>query len=124
MQKPILKAFLTFLLVAILTSCNTEKQPELATEYKKGEVIAVEDAYGIFFIYAPISLSLKPDLLVLVHGTPAETLSAEETAKLYIDHWINFAEKEGVVLIAPSFNHENFSSRKGEIEDKLTGYRG
>ena len=124
MQKPIFKALMILLLVTILTSCNTEKQPELVTEYKKGEVIAVEDVYGIFYVYAPTSISPKPDLLVLVHGTPGETWSVEETAKYYIDHWIDFAEGEGVVLIVPSFSDENFSSRKGEIEDKMTGYRG
>ena len=124
MQEPIFKALMILLLVTILTSCNTERQPELVTEYKKGEVIAVEDVYGIFYVYAPTSISPKPDLLVLVHGTPGETWSVEETAKYYIDHWIDFAKDEGTILIAPSFSDENFSSRKGEIEDKMTGYRG
>ena len=124
MQKPILKALLILLIVTFLTSCNTEERPELVAEYEKGEVIAVEDGYGIFYVYAPTSMSPKPDLLVLVHGTPAETWSVDETAKYYIDHWIDFAKDEGTILIAPSFSDENFSSRKGEIEDKMTGYRG
>lgn len=124
MQKPILKALLLLLLATVLPSCTTEEPRELVAEYKKGEVITVEDVYGILYVYAPTSMPLKPDLLVLIHGTPAETWSVDETAKYYIDHWIDFAEGEGIVLIAPSFSDENFSSRKGEIEDKMTGYRG
>lgn len=124
MRKPILKALSILLLAMIVTSCGKGASHELAAEYKKGEIISVEDVYGVFFVYVPLSMSPNPDLLVLVHGTPAETWSVEETAKYYIDHWINFAEEEGVVLIAPSFSDENFSSRKGEIEDKMTGYRG
>jgi len=124
MQKPILKALLILLLITTLPSCNTEVQRGLVAEYKKGAVITVEDVYGNLYVYAPTSMSPKPDLLVLAHGTPAETWSVDETAKYYINHWIDFAEQEGIVLIAPSFSDENFSSRKGEIEDKMTGYRG
>ena len=122
MKKLNFKPFLILLMTTILVSCATET--ELAVEYKKGEVVAVEDVFGVFFVYAPTTMSSKPGLLVLVHGTPAETASAEETAKFYIDNWIDFAEGEGILLVAPSFNQENFSSRKGEIEDKMTGYRG
>ena len=124
MQKLILKLVLIFLLAMIVVGCGTEVSHELTAEYKIGEVVAIEDVFGVFFVYAPLSMSQNPDLLVLIHGTPAGTWSVEETAKYYIDHWINFAEQEGIVLIAPSFNQEDFSSRKGELEDKMTGYRG
>ena len=83
MQKQILKALLTLLLVTILTSCNTEKPPELVAEYEKGEVLTVEDVYGIFFVYAPTAIPPKPDLLVLVHGTPAETWSVDEQVRFW-----------------------------------------
>ena len=124
MKKLHFKPFLILLMTAILVSCGTETDPELTVEYKKGEVVTVEDVFGVFFVYAPTTLPPEPGLLVLVHGTPAETSFAEETAKFYIDNWIDFAEGEGIFLIAPSFNQENFSSRKGEIEDMMTGYRG
>jgi pimeloyl-ACP methyl ester carboxylesterase len=118
------KIFVILLLATSLVGCESKFTPELRADYRIGETVTVEDVYGVFFVYAPTSMPSKPDLLVLIHGTPGENLSAEETARYYIEHWIDFAEEEGVLLIAPAFDHENFSSRKGEIEDKLTGYRG
>lgn len=115
---------LTFVLVAILTSCQTETIPELTAVYEKEKVTEIKDIYGTFFVYVPQSMPTEPDILVLVHGTPAKSDTPEKTAVYYINNWLDFAEEQGIVLIAPAFSHENFSSRKGEIEDMMTGYRG
>ena len=124
MKELIIKLLLILFLAAIPISCGTKTIPDLTAEYEIGKVTEIEDVYGIFFVYVPKSISSKLDILVLVHGTPAKDESAEETASYYIANWLDFAEKHGTVLIAPSFNQENFSSRKGEIENMMTGYRG
>jgi len=124
MKNKILKIGLIFCLAAILISCGVEPIAALEPKYETGEITRVEDAYGIFFVYVPISDLTEGDILVLVHGTPAKTEAEEDTARYYIEHWLEYAEKYGIVLIAPTFDQENFSSRKGEIEDMMTGYRG
>jgi pimeloyl-ACP methyl ester carboxylesterase len=62
------------------------------------------------------------EILVLVHGTPPDDETAEENAHYYVTNWLDFAEKEGYILIAPTFNQEDFSSRLGDTA--LGGYRG
>jgi len=92
------------------------------TDYEVGEVIRGEDTFGTFYLYVPTTGSAKPDIVVLVHGTPAEEETAEATARYYLLNWLDFAEEQGLVLIAPAFNQEDFSSRKGD--HALGGYRG
>lgn len=82
----------------------------------------VEDVFGTFYAYVPLTVPAKPDIIVLVHGTPAKDESAESTAHYYLVNWIDFAEEHGYILIAPSFNQENFSSRYGD--HAMGGYRG
>jgi len=124
MLNHMLKSFLIIFAAIIFVGCAAQASPELVAVFEKGEVVAVEDVYGTYFVYAPTTMPAKPDLLVLIHGTPSKALTAEETAVYYVDVWRDFAEEEGIVLLAPSFNHEDFSSRKGELTDKMTGYRG
>jgi len=89
-----------------------------------GEISSFQDTYGPYFLYRPTTPSDPPNTLVVIHGTPAKDLSAGETALFYAEHWAPFAEENGWLLIVPSFNQADFSSRKGEIADALTGYRG
>jgi hypothetical protein len=35
---------------------------------------------------------------------------AEANAEFYISSWIDFGEEQGIILIAPVFNQEDFSS--------------
>jgi pimeloyl-ACP methyl ester carboxylesterase len=124
MKKRIIQILLFLLLAVGPISCNSETIPELTAAYETGTVTRIEDTYGTFFVYVPESGPSKPDILVLVHGTPAQSETPEETASYYVTNWLDFAEEQGIVLIAPAFSHEDFSSRKGEIEDMMTGYRG
>ena len=89
-----------------------------------GEIFGFQDTYGTYFLYRPTNISDLPKTLVVIHGTPAKDLSAEETAFYYAQHWAPFAEEQGWLLLVPAFNQADFSSRKGEITDALTGYRG
>ena len=90
----------------------------------EGKISSFLDDYGPYFIYRPTTPSNPPLTLVVIHGTPAKDLSAGETAYYYAEHWAPFAEKQGWLLIVPAFNQADFSSRRGEITDALTGYRG
>lgn len=89
-----------------------------------GKISSFQDDYGRYFLYLPTTLSNPTQTLVVIHGTPAKDLSAGETAFYYAEHWAPFAEENGWLLIVPAFNQADFSSRKGEITDALTGYRG
>jgi len=81
-----------------------------------------EDVFGRFYAYVPTTVPENPEILVLVHGTPPEDQTAEENARYYAASWIDFAEGQGVILIAPAFNQGDFSSRLGD--HAMSGYRG
>jgi len=88
------------------------------------QISTFQDTYGLYFLYRPSTPSDPHQTLVVIHGTPAKDLSAGETALYYAEHWAPFTEEQGWLLIVPAFNQADFSSRKGEITDALTGYRG
>jgi len=90
----------------------------------EGRISAFLDEYGFYFLYRPTKPSNPPQTLVVIHGTPAKDLTAGETALYYAEHWAPFAEENGWLLLVPAFNQADFSSRRGEITDALTGYRG
>jgi len=96
--------------------------PEPSIAQEPGQVTEGEDAFGIFYTYVPTTVPEKPDILVLVHGTPSKDEMAESNAQYYINNWVDFAENQGLILIAPAFNQENFSSRLGD--HAMSGYRG
>jgi pimeloyl-ACP methyl ester carboxylesterase len=81
-----------------------------------------QDLFGTFYTYVPTTVPEKPEILVLVHGTPPEDETAEVNARYYLTNWLDFAEKHGFILIAPAFNQADFSSRQGA--HALGGYRG
>jgi pimeloyl-ACP methyl ester carboxylesterase len=56
------------------------------------------------------------------HRPRGENETAESNAQYYMTNWIDFAQKHGYILIAPAFNQEDFSSRRGD--HALSGYRG
>ena len=64
----------------------------------------------------------EPEVLVLVHGTPAADETAEASSRRAIEGWLDFAESQGSILIAPVFSQEDFSSRYGDRAEG--GYRG
>lgn len=111
------------LIVVLLPACAFNALVS-SSRYEAGKISEIGDRYGTFFVHVPGVLPEYPRILMLIHGTPAETETAADTAHYYIDNWQDFAESQGFILIAPAFNQEDFSSRHGEITDSLTGYRG
>jgi pimeloyl-ACP methyl ester carboxylesterase len=98
------------------SSTPTSLDPDLLS----GQIASVVKPHGTYHFYLPTSLTASPDIIVLVHGTPAANETAAEDARFYIENWITVAEKQGAILIAPAFDQENFGGRDGP----LGGYRG
>ena len=109
-------------LIVILSACGPTPLPEPPIAREPGLVAAWEDTFGTFYAYVPTTVPEEPDILVLVHGTPQEGETSESSAEFLATAWIDFAEKQGVILIAPTFTQEDFSSRLGD--HALSGYRG
>ena len=116
------------ILITGLPACGTTSLPEPPIALEPGRVTEGEDVFGTFYTYVPTPIPAQPEILVLVHGTPAEDQTAEADAQYYIrtgtvrSNWIDFAQAHSYVLIAPAFNQEDFSSRRGD--HALSGYRG
>jgi len=110
------------LVLTIFSSCGPPPLPEPSTAHELGQVTEVQDVFGTFYAYVPTTVPAEPEIVVLVHGTPAKDESAESTAHYYLVNWIDFSQEHGYILIVPSFNQEDFSSRKGD--HAMGGYRG
>jgi poly(3-hydroxybutyrate) depolymerase len=94
--------------------------PPVARE--SGRVVLLQDRFGPFYVYVPAGSSREPEILVLVHGTPAADETAEASAQRAIESWVDFADSQDAILIAPAFSQEDFSSRYGDRAQG--GYRG
>ena len=116
------KSLLVPILIVVLSACGPESLPEPPTAHEPGRLAEAEDVFGTFYAYVPTSVPERPEILVLVHGTPPKDETAEWNAQYYATNWIDFAEEHGYLLIAPAFNQEDFSSRRGD--HAMSGYRG
>jgi pimeloyl-ACP methyl ester carboxylesterase len=117
-----IKSLIALILVIVLSACGSSPLPEPPTAHEPGQLEKGEDVFGTFYAYVPTTLPEKPEILVLVHGTPPKDETPEWNAEYYATNWINFAEEHGYILIAPAFNQEDFSSRRGD--HAMSGYRG
>ena len=118
-NRPLLiAACITFIL---LSACRPEPLPDPPITRQPGEIVLMQDRFGIYFVYLPQSAPAGPEILVLVHGTPKDD-GPEVVAHDLAYHWIDFAEQHDLLLIAPVFNQENFSSYLGD--HAMGGYRG
>jgi pimeloyl-ACP methyl ester carboxylesterase len=115
-------SLVVLILTAALVACGRASLPEPPTAHEPGQLAEIKDLFGTFYAYLPTTIPEEPEILVIVHGTPLKGESAEANAEYYATSWVDFAEKQGLVLIAPAFNQENFSSRLGD--HALSGYRG
>ena len=109
-------------ILILLTACGLAQLPLPPVSQELGKIVFAEDTYGGFYSYVPTTVSPDTKLVALIHGTPAKDESPEETAHYYIVNWLDFAERHDLILIAPAFTQEDFSSREGD--HALGGYRG
>lgn len=110
------------ILIVSESACISTPLPEPPIAINPGQLTRGDDVFGTFYTYVPTTAPEYPEILLLVHGTPPEDETAEADAEYYITNWIDFSQKYGYVLIAPAFNQEDFSSRRGD--HALSGYRG
>ena len=118
----VILGLLAWILVMVLPGCGGTSLPEQSITPEPGQVVEGKDVFGTFYTYAPTTPPEVPKILVLVHGTPPESETAEFNAQYYTAAWTDFAEENSFILIAPAFNQEDFSSRLGD--HALGGYRG
>jgi pimeloyl-ACP methyl ester carboxylesterase len=73
---------------------------------------------GDYYLYEPS----KPagHVLVLAHGTRPKSDTAQEWALENLKPWLDFADQQGLLLIAPVFDDARFGNRTGGYG----GYRG
>jgi hypothetical protein len=114
--------FFLVILILLFSACSPASIPDPPTAHEPGQLTEMEDVYGTFYAYVPRTTPDEAEILVLVHGTPQEDETAEENAEYYVRSWIDFAEQHGYLLIAPAFNQQDFSSRRGD--HAMSGYRG
>ena len=65
----------------VLSACGRPAVPAAPTAGEPGHVTRQEDVYGTFFTYVPVTVPEKPEILVLVHGTPPKDETAEANAE-------------------------------------------
>ncbi|MEM7466191.1 MAG: hypothetical protein AAF387_04835 [Pseudomonadota bacterium] len=66
---------------------------------------------GDHFVFVP---EKAPNLVqVIAHGSILKGKSATETAEVYITRWVSYAEKYGLLIIAPVFDTPRFGNKKG-----------
>jgi pimeloyl-ACP methyl ester carboxylesterase len=109
------------ILITLLSACRPLSYPEPPITRQPGQLVEGQDLFGTFYTYLPATVPAEPEILVLIHGTPKDG-SAESNAHYYASNWIDFAEEQSLILIAPAFNQEDFSSRYGDRA--MGGYRG
>ncbi len=118
----IITGFVVLILSLVLPACGSASLPEPPIVQEPGQLSKGEDVFGTFYTYVPTTVPEKPEILVLIHGTPPKDQTAASNGQYYISNWIDFAEEHGFILITPAFNQEDFSSRRGD--HAMSGYRG
>lgn len=80
--------------------------------------VTLESSWGgDFYKYIPTH---KPkNIMVIAHGMLSKTDNASDVAKKYITRWIPYADKYGLLLIAPVFD----TARFGNLGGGYGGYR-
>ena len=114
--------WVVLMFVVVLPACGPAPLSPPPTAHEPGQLMEQEDLFGVFYTYVPTTVPEKPEILVVIHGTPPKNDTAEADAKYYAASWMDFAEEQGLILITPTFNQEDFSSRRGD--QALSGYRG
>lgn len=98
-------------LAVLLCSCAARDGMVVA---HKGEVERIETEHGDYLQYIPKSFDGSPRVLMVAHGTVKATgPTALEWADRFIRRWLEFAEKNRTVVIAPAFDMHRYQSSGG-----------
>ncbi len=83
---------------------------------EKGKLRRLNSPYGQYYQYISNTLTAKPRILVIVHGSLSEDVPAIDLAGRFIRRWMGTADRENLILIAPAFDKDDYQS--------YGGYRG
>ncbi len=85
-----------------------------------GWLVEKRDSFGPYMQYLPTGVDASSKVLVIVHGMPNPLLASEDpwdhaarAARFWVDlgnEWIDAAERENLILIAPGFSATAFGS--------------
>ena len=104
----------------VLSSEGLEEQAAQASDdIVYGEPVLETHDYGEAWVYRPVSTrdGRADGVLVIVHGTPGDNEAAIDSARVFLDRWVAFADEHDLVVIAPGFDADRYQRAYG-------GYRG
>jgi hypothetical protein len=78
----IIKGLIVLTLTIVLSACGSTLLPEPPTTHEPGQLTRAEDVFGTFYAYVPTTVPERPEILVLVHGTPPKDETAEWNAQV------------------------------------------
>ncbi len=105
-----------FLSIAIVLICRVAIDAGNAYSDDEGQLFRISTFYGDYYQYHPNRYGADSRILVIVHGSLDKGKPAADLAEKFIKRWIDAAEKENLILIAPAFDRRNYQS--------YGGYRG
>ncbi len=112
-----------------ITKPNTmENKPDKISEKtesivrEKGKLILKDVAHGHYYQYIGRATNKKLQIIVINHGMFGKKKTEFIAAQQMIEPWFDFADKNGLTLIAPVFDNSAFSVTSDEVSDG--GYRG
>ena len=62
--------FIVLIFINVLSACGSPAIPAPPIVNEPGQLIRAEDLFGTIFTYVPTEVPDKPEILVIVHGTP------------------------------------------------------
>lgn len=97
---------------------TTQQQHDLITDLAAGSVRLRTSRQGDHFVYRP-----RPQphsILVIAHGMTSKKGNARSTAETFIKRWVDYADENRLLLIAPVFDSPRFANR---AQHGYGGYR-
>ncbi|MFO1369448.1 MAG: DUF4124 domain-containing protein [Marinagarivorans sp.] len=99
------------------------KETNQPPETKTSNAIALnKTAHGNYYLYKGRNAARTLKILVLAHGMFSERKTEFIAAQQMLEPWINFADEQGLTLVAPVFDNAAFAVTQKASGDG--GYRG
>ena len=107
----------------LLAGCQWRTPLDKPIDLNKNQISTVIQQtldHGDYWQYIPRTIQQPASALVIVHGSVGAQENAIDNAKTMLGWWIDTAEQEGVILIAPAFDSARYGGKAGPGG----GYRG
>lgn len=87
-------------------------------KHELGKIIEKATSFGAYLQYMPLEWLGPLRIVVIVHGSLESDEQALDAAHRLVREWVDLANSEGLILVAPAFDQRNFENGPGG------GYRG